>query len=156
MEIKIKPVAWVKNSRTASLDDDWGPIISEIILADELPDNAFQNINEFSQLEIIYFFDKVNEDKKLYVRRPRGNPDYPEMGIFAQRNKDRPNQIGLSTVELIWHRGRSIGVSMLDAMNGTPVLDIKPVYREFRPVADIRQPAWVADLMRNYFFRHKA
>jgi len=77
MEIKIKPVAWVKNSRTASLDDDWGLIISEIILADEVPDNAFQNIDEFSQLEIIYFFDKVKEDKKEFVRRPRGNPDYP-------------------------------------------------------------------------------
>ena len=134
-----------------SLDDDWGPIVSEIILADELPDNAFQHILDFSQLEIIYYFDKVKEDKKLYVRRPRGNPDYPEMGIFAQRNKDRPNKIGLSTVELKWHKGRSIGVSMLDAINGTPVLDIKPVYREFRPAADIRQPAWVADLMKKYF-----
>jgi tRNA (adenine37-N6)-methyltransferase len=74
------------------------------------------------------------------------------MGIFAQRNKDRPNQIGLSTVELIWHRGRSIGVRMLDAIDGTPVLEIKPEYREFRPSVEIRQPALVADLMRNYFF----
>jgi tRNA (Thr-GGU) A37 N-methylase len=73
------------------------------------------------------------------------------MGIFAQRNKDRPNQIGLSTVELIWHSGRSIGVSMLDAINGTPVLDIKPVFREFRPAVEIRQPDWVADLMKKYF-----
>jgi tRNA-Thr(GGU) m(6)t(6)A37 methyltransferase TsaA len=151
MEIKLKPVAWVKNSRTTSLDDDWGTIVSEIILADELPDNAFQHILDFSQLEIIYYFDKVKENKTLYVRRPRSNPEYPEMGIFAQRNKDRPNQIGLSTVELIWHRGRSIGVSMLDAINGTPVLDIKPVFREFRPAVDIRQPTWVADLMRKYF-----
>ncbi|HET7000231.1 MAG TPA: TrmO family methyltransferase [Puia sp.] len=97
MEIKLKPVAWVKNNRTKSLDDDWGPIISEIVLADEIPDIAFQHILDFSQLEIIYYFDKVTFDKNLYVRRPRGNPDYPEMGIFAQRNKDRPNQIGLST-----------------------------------------------------------
>jgi tRNA (adenine37-N6)-methyltransferase len=97
MEIKLKPVAWVKNNRMTPLDDDWGPIISEIILADELPDNAFQHILDFSQLEIIYYFDKVREDKNLHVRRPRGNPEYPEMGIFAQRNKDRPNQLGLST-----------------------------------------------------------
>lgn len=151
MEIRIKPVAWVKNVRTTILDDEWGKIVSEIILADEIPDNAFQHILNFSQLEIIYYFDKVTDNKKLFVRRPRGNPDYPEVGIYAQRNKDRPNQIGLSTVELIWHRGRSIGVSMLDAINGTPVLDIKPVYREFRPSAEIRQPDWVADLMRNYF-----
>jgi tRNA-Thr(GGU) m(6)t(6)A37 methyltransferase TsaA len=151
MEIKLNPIAWVKNSRMTPLDDDWGTIISEIMLAENIPDNAFQHILDFSQLEIIYHFDKVKEDKTLYVRRPRSNPDYSEMGIFAQRNKDRPNQLGLSTVELIWHRGRSIGVRMLDAINGTPVLDIKPVYREFRPDIEIRQPAWVADLMKNYF-----
>lgn len=151
MEIKLKPVAWVKNSRTTSLDDNWGTIVSEIILADEIPDEAFQYILDFSLLEIIYYFDKVKKNKTQYVRRPRGNPDYPEMGIFAQRNKDRPNQIGLSTVELIWHRGRSIGVSMLDAIDGTPVLDIKPVFREFRPAIGIRQPEWVADLMSKYF-----
>jgi tRNA-Thr(GGU) m(6)t(6)A37 methyltransferase TsaA len=151
MEIKLKPVAWVKNNRTSSVDDDWGTIVSEIILAEDVPDNAFQKILDFSHLEIIYYFDKVKKDKTLYVRRPRGNPDYPEMGIFVQRNKDRPNQIGLSTVELIWQRGRSIGVRTLDAINDTPVLDIKPVYREFRPAVEIRQPDWVTDLMRKYF-----
>jgi tRNA (Thr-GGU) A37 N-methylase len=80
-------------------------------------------------------------DRILYSRKTRGNPDYPNMGIFAQRNKDRPNQIGLSTVELIWHRERSIGVRMLDAINGTPVLDIKPVFKEFRSLTEIRQPS---------------
>jgi tRNA (Thr-GGU) A37 N-methylase len=151
-EIKLKPVAWVKNVRTTTLDVDWGTIVSELIPAEDIPDYAFRYILDFSQLEIIFYFDKAGEDKTLYARRPRGNPDYPEMGIFAQRNKDRPNQIDLSTVELIWHRGRSVGVRMLDAIDGTPVHDIKPVYREFRPSVEIRQPALVADLMRNYFF----
>jgi tRNA (adenine37-N6)-methyltransferase len=73
------------------------------------------------------------------------------MGIFAQRNKDRPNKIGLCTVELIWHRERTIGVKMLDAIDGTPVLDIKPVFREFREKTPIRQPDWVMDLMKDYF-----
>ena len=109
-----------------SLDDDWGLIVSEIKLADETPNNAFAVTPQIWQTKSFILFD---ENKiKLYVRRPRGNPDYPEMGIFAQRNKNRPNQIGLSTVELKWHKGRSIGVSMLDAINGTPALDIKPVY----------------------------
>jgi tRNA (adenine37-N6)-methyltransferase len=151
MEINLKPIAWVKNSRITPIDDNWGAIVSEITLAEDIPDNAFQHILDFSQLEIIYYFDKVIEERIFYSRKPRGNSDYPDTGIFAQRNKDRPNQIGLSTVELIWHRERSIGVRFLDAINGTPILDIKPVYREFRPDIEIRQPAWVADLMKKYF-----
>jgi tRNA (Thr-GGU) A37 N-methylase len=73
------------------------------------------------------------------------------VGIFAKRNKNRLNQIGLSTVELVWHRGWSIVVRFLDAINDTLVLDIKPVYREFRPSVDIRQPDREADLMKNHY-----
>jgi|SRR5450432_317267 len=151
MEIILKPVARVINSRRTPVDDEWGNIISEIVLEEEIPDSAFVHILDFSHLEIIYYFNQVAEENMLYARRPRGNPGYPEMGIFSQRNKNRPNKLGLCTVELIWHRGRSIGVKMLDAIDGTPVLDIKPVFKEFGPVGETRQPAWVSDLMKDYF-----
>lgn len=155
MEIKLKSVARVKNDRQKPVDDYWGNIISEIELEDQIPDSAYEGITGFSHLEIIYFFNKAEEHHILYSRKPRGNPDYPDMGIFSQRNKDRPNHIGLCTVELIWHRGRSIGVKYLDAIDGTPVLDIKPVFREFRWDADIRQPDWVSDLLKNYWGEEK-
>jgi tRNA-Thr(GGU) m(6)t(6)A37 methyltransferase TsaA len=151
MEIILKPVAWVKNSRTKPIDDDWGTIVSEIVLEEHIPTEALKHILDFSHLEIIYYFNQTGDENILYSRRPRGNIDYPEVGIFAQRNKDRPNKIGLSTVELIWHRERSIGVIMLDAIDGTPVLDIKPVFKEFRKDAELRQPFWVSDLLKNYF-----
>jgi tRNA (Thr-GGU) A37 N-methylase len=73
------------------------------------------------------------------------------MGIFAQRNKDRQNWIGLTTVELIERTGRVLRVRYLDAIDGTPVLDIKPVFREFMPKTTIRQPEWVDDLMKDYW-----
>ena len=73
------------------------------------------------------------------------------MGIFGQRKKDRPNRIGLCTVELLAHNGRTITVKGLDAINGTPIVDIKPVFREFQPNGAIRQPEWVGDLMKNYW-----
>jgi tRNA (adenine37-N6)-methyltransferase len=151
MEIIIKPLAWVKNNRDKPIDDHWGNIISEIVLDETIPEEAFNHITDFSHLEIIYCFDKARENNILYSRRPRGNPGYPDIGIFSQRNKDRPNHIGLCTVELIWHKERSIGVKMLDAIDGTPVLDIKPVFKEFRLTNEIRQPDWVADLMKYYF-----
>jgi tRNA (Thr-GGU) A37 N-methylase len=73
------------------------------------------------------------------------------VGIFGQRKKDRPNQIGLCTVQLLEHNGRTIKVKYLDAIDGTPILDIKPVFKEFQPKGEIRQPIWVADLMKNYW-----
>lgn len=151
MHISFRPIAIVKNSRTAPIDDNWGEIISEIELADEIPDEALGNIEEFSHLEIIYYFDRVKEEDIVYSGRPRGNPAYPLTGILAQRKKDRPNKIGLCTVTLLEHTGRTIKVKNLDAIDGTMVLDIKPVFREFQPKGEIRQAGWVSDLMKDYW-----
>lgn len=151
MEIKLKSIATVKNSRTTPVDDFWETIIADIELADDIPAEAFENITDFSHLEIIYFFDKVEREEIVYSGRPRGNPNYPLVGIFGQRKKDRPNTIGLCTVELLEHNGRIIKVKYLDAIDGTPVLDIKPVFKEFQPKGQIRQPDWATDLMKNYW-----
>ncbi len=151
MQITLQPIAFVKNSRTTPTDDFWGSVISEIELADGIPTEAFNNIENFSHLEIIYYFDKANPEDMVYAGHPRGNNNYPYTGIFAQRKKDRPNTIGLCTVELLSHSGRVITVKYLDAIDGTPILDIKPVMKEFRQQADIKQPAWVSDLMKQYW-----
>lgn len=151
MEIKLRTIATVKNTRTEPIDDNWETITADIELADDIPTEAFDNISDFSHLEIIYYFDKVKKEDIVFSGRPRGNPNYPLVGIFGQRKKDRPNTIGLATVELLEHNGRTIKVKFLDAINGTPVLDIKPVFKEFRPTTEIIQPVWVADLMKNYW-----
>ena len=151
MEIRLTPIATVKNTRTAPDDDFWGGIISAIELAPDIPAEALDGIELFSHLEIIYYFNRTTDNKIVHTRRPRGNPDYPKMGIFAQRNKDRPNSIGLTTVELIEHSGRMIKVRYLDAIDGTPILDIKPVFKEFMPQMPVRQPEWVADLTKDYW-----
>ncbi|MFL9482893.1 tRNA (N6-threonylcarbamoyladenosine(37)-N6)-methyltransferase TrmO [Chitinophagaceae bacterium LWZ2-11] len=151
MDIILKPIAFVSNSRTEPIDDHWSTIISEIELAEGMPTEALNNIEAFSHLEIIFYFDKVGEDSIVYSGHPRGNTAYPDMGILAQRKKDRPNTIGLCTVELLEHSGRKIKVKNLDAIAGTPVLDIKPVFKEFQPKGEIIQPEWVRDLMKNYW-----
>ena len=151
MDILLHPVAIVKNSRKEPIDDHWETIVSEIELLDHIPTAAFDNISAFSHLEIIYYFDKVMKEQIVFSGHPRGNKDYPMMGIFGQRKKDRPNTIGLSTVELLEHRERIIKVRLLDAIDGTPVLDIKPVFKEFQVSNNIKQPHWVEDLMKNYW-----
>jgi tRNA-Thr(GGU) m(6)t(6)A37 methyltransferase TsaA len=151
MSISLEPIAFVHNSRSAPTDDHWGAIHSEILLAGHVPDEALDGIESFSHLEIIYCFDQVKESDFPFARHPRGNSAWPKVGIFAQRNKDRPNRIGLVTVELLERRGRSLLVRRLDAIAGTPVLDIKPVFRQFGPQGDIRQPGWVDELLEDYW-----
>ncbi len=151
MLIELTPVGVVRNSRKAPLDDNWKDVISEIELSPAIPEEAFQGILQFSHLEIIYFFDQVQKTSIVFSGKPRENETYPTVGIFAQRKKDRPNLLGLCTVKLLEHTGRKIKVKFLDAIDGTPVLDIKPVFKEFMPATATKQPEWVSDLMKNYW-----
>ncbi|GAB0155182.1 SAM-dependent methyltransferase [Chryseobacterium sp. Alg-005] len=151
MKIELSPIGFVRNSRSKPIDDDWNEIISEIELAEDIPDEALSGLSDFSHLEIIFYFNLVNPEKIVFSGYPRGNTEYPKMGIFGQRKKDRPNQIGLTTVELLKCENRKITVKHLDAINGTPILDIKPVFREFQVKSEIKQPDWVGDLMKNYW-----
>ena len=151
MNIVLNPVAFVKNSRKEIADDYWGSVISEIELAEGIPAKSLNGIDSFSHLEIIYYFDQTDKSKIKFIGHPRGNKDWPEAGIFAQRKKDRPNSIGLTIVELIERNERTITVRYLDAIDGTPVIDIKPVMKEFLPAKEIRQPDWSVELMKNYW-----
>jgi tRNA (adenine37-N6)-methyltransferase len=151
MEISMNPVAIVKNTRTDMSDDYWGSVISEIELLPHIPADAFKGIDTFSHLEIIFWFDKADKSKTVFSGHPRGNTNWPEVGIFAQRKKDRPNAIGLTIVELVERKKNIILVKYLDAMDGTPILDMKPVMKEFLPAGDIRQPPWSVELMKEYW-----
>ena len=151
MNILLEPVAFVKNTRTDLSDDFWGSVVSELELVENLPAEAFNGIDEFSHLEIIFYFNKSDKSKIVFSGHPRGNKDWPDTGIFAQRKKDRPNALGLTIVELVKREGNKIWVRYLDAIDGTPVLDIKPVMKEFLPVNEILQPEWSKELMKKYW-----
>lgn len=147
---EVKPVAFVKNKRKEPIDDNWGNILSEIVISDEFPDECLDGVDEFSHLEIVFIFHK---SQKVITKseHPRENPNWPKTGIFAQRKKDRPNHLGTTIVTLIKKNGRKLIVKNLDAIDGTPVLDIKPVFAEFLPDEKITQPEWTAEIMRNYW-----
>ena len=150
--ITLEPIGYVKNSRNEPTDDFWGGIISEIIIDEKYPEDCLKGIEGFSHLEIIFYFDKADKNKIITgAKSPRGNPAWPETGIFVQRGKNRPNQIGATIVKLVKKEGRSVFVEGLDAINETPVLDIKPVIREFMPSGAIDQPEWATELMKNYW-----
>jgi tRNA (adenine37-N6)-methyltransferase len=104
-------------------------------------------------VELVYVFDRVDPaDVETGARHPRGNERWPRVGIFAQRAKDRPNRIGVSSCRLLGVDGLDVHVAGLDAVDGTPVLDLKPVMAEFAPRGELRQPDWARELMAGYWF----
>jgi tRNA (adenine37-N6)-methyltransferase len=148
----MEPIGRVEARRTQTEDDNWGAEQSRVILAERFAPEALHGIEDFSHAEIVFLFDRVNPENIVTgVRHPRGNPDWPLVGIFAQRGKNRPNRIGSTICRILRREGRSLTVEGLDAIDGTPVLDIKPVMREFLPREEVRQPAWSRELMRNYW-----
>ena len=148
----IEPIAFVKNKRLRIEDDFWGDVTSEIILSEKIPESSLNGIEDFSHLEIIYYFHKANPSKiSIATSHPRENKNFPLTGIFAQRKKYRPNLIGSTIVKLIKAEKNTLTVSGLDAINATPVIDIKPVFKEFLPVEKIIQPDWSAELMKDYW-----
>jgi tRNA (adenine37-N6)-methyltransferase len=152
MNIALSPVAFVTNSRKEATDDYWGSVISILSLTDEFSEESLRGIEDYSHLEIVFYFDKADPQKTNRAsRHPRGNVNWPLTGVFAHRGKDRPNHIGLTFVKLLKREGRTLRVAGLDAIDGTPVLDIKPVMKEFLPQGEIRQPAWSNELMKDYF-----
>ncbi|MFJ5766565.1 tRNA (N6-threonylcarbamoyladenosine(37)-N6)-methyltransferase TrmO [Lysinibacillus sp. NPDC093210] len=152
MQYSIQPVAIVNNNRKEIEDDNWGSIMSTIELTENFNESSLKGIDDFSHLEIIFYFDKVADEKIQYdARHPRNNKNYPEVGIFAQRGKNRPNKLGVTIVELIDVKQRTLIVKGLDAIDGTPIIDIKPVMKEFLPKGDVKQPNWSTSLMDRYW-----
>ena len=150
--LQVEPIGYVKASRDAIKDDDWGGTEVCIELAEHLPAEAFDGVDTFSHVEVLFFFDRVDPKKITSgARHPRNNETWPKVGIFAQRGKGRPNRIGSTTCRVLRREGRKLFVAELDAIDATPVLDIKPVMKEFLPKGEVVQPEWSSELMREYW-----
>jgi tRNA-Thr(GGU) m(6)t(6)A37 methyltransferase TsaA len=152
-EISVVPIGRVSSPIRETVDDVWGNVRAEIRLdSARFASESLFGLDQFSHVEIVFVFHMVNDkDVNPGARHPRGRKDWPRVGIFAQRAKNRPNRIGVTVCPLVSVTGLSIIVEGLDAVEGTPVLDVKPYMREFGPRGEVRQPAWSTELMSSYW-----
>ena len=103
-------------------------------------------------MEVILYMNRAVPEKiEIGARHPRNNLQWPRVGIFAQRGKDRPNHIGITRCKIGRIEGLKVYVHGLDAVDETPVLDLKPWVAEFGPRGDASQPTWVTELMTGYW-----
>lgn len=153
MSIVLEPVARVVGGRAEPTDDDWDKERAVIQLDESrFTAEAVAGLDAFSHIEVVFHFHQVPVDMVQYAaRHPRGNTDWPKIGIFAQRGKNRPNRIGVTVCRLLSVDGTRLEVSGLDAIDGTPVLDIKPFMRDFAPRGAVREPDWAVELMAGYW-----
>ena len=151
--ITLHAIGAVRGGRTGPDDDGWDKIRAAVELdATRFGPSAFSGLRSFSHAEIVFLFDRVNEDEITFdARHPRGRRDWPEVGIFAQRGKNRPNRLGVSICRIVSVEGLRLEVEGLDAMDGTPVLDVKPVMSGFLPRETVQEPEWASAIMARYW-----
>ncbi len=147
----LEPIGSVRSPVREGRDDAWGGVVSEIVLRSELA-AGLQGLDGCSHALVVYWMHEARFDPAAHlVRRPRDRADLPELGIFAQRAKHRPNPIGVTSVRIVRIEGATLGVQGLDAIDGTPVLDVKPHFPVFDAPDGATVPAWVDELMTGYF-----
>ena len=151
--IPLVPIGHVRSTRKKSEDDQWDAESASIALdVTRFSAEALYGLGDFSHVEIVFYMDRVDPAKiESAARHPRNNSDWPSVGIFSQRGKNRPNQIGTTVCRIRSLEGTVLHLEGLDAIDGTPVLDIKPWVREFAPRGEVRQPPWITELMREYW-----
>jgi tRNA (Thr-GGU) A37 N-methylase/catechol 2,3-dioxygenase-like lactoylglutathione lyase family enzyme len=151
--IVVHPLGVVRSGRSDLSDDGWAGEVSTIELdPGQLRPEAVSGLDEFSHIEVVFHFDRVRAgSEERGARRPRGREDLDPVGILAQRGKRRPNRLGLSSCRLLSVDRLTLTVEGLDAIDGTPVLDVKPWFKGFEPRGETHEPASTAAIMAEYF-----
>lgn len=152
--VALRPVGRILGGRDEWREDGWGDVRATIDLdAQQFTRAVVAGLDRFSHLEVVFLFDRVDTaDIDTAEPRPaRGNPDWPAVGVFAHRGPFRPNRLGVSRCRLIEVDGLKLRVAGLDALSGTPVLDVKPYLTEFAVAGSVDQPTWATELMSAYY-----
>jgi len=139
--VSYRPIGVVRNKVRESRPSGWEDVRSEIVLLDEFT-SALEAIEGFSHFIVVFHFDRVPADVRR-LQLPVGNETPPpERGVLATRSQLRPNPIGVSVVPLLGRDGAVLQVKGLDALDGTPVLDVKPYLPEYDSVPGAKLPSW--------------
>jgi tRNA-Thr(GGU) m(6)t(6)A37 methyltransferase TsaA len=141
----LKPIGVVKNEVKQPIRHGWGEIVSEIVVDSDLTE-ALDNLDEFSHLIVLYWMHQLPAGRQLPLKvHPMGKSELPLVGRFATRSPSRPNPVGQATVRLLERRDNILKVKGLDAIDGTPVIDIKPYLPGYDSAEDARVPSWMTN-----------
>ncbi|KKW29693.1 MAG: hypothetical protein UY74_C0066G0002 [Candidatus Kaiserbacteria bacterium GW2011_GWC2_52_8b] len=143
MKITLTPIGTAKNKEQKHFGG-WKDVATDLVI-DEKYRDALAGLEDYSHLIVIYWMHDVKTCDIRHV--PQGKVgEVPEVGIFACRCPQRPNPIGVSTVEIIGIENAVVRVAGLDVIDNTPILDIKPYTPQYDATTDAKVPDWVNKL----------
>ncbi len=138
--LSLKAIGRVRNEVKEPMTGGWGDVISKLEVDEEYTE-GLKGLEDYSHVTVLYWLDQVDSCTITHV--PQGREDVPEVGIFACRCPTRPNPIGISTAELLGIDKNVLTVRGLDAIDGTPIVDIKPYTPQYDLRGTVRVPQWV-------------
>jgi tRNA (Thr-GGU) A37 N-methylase len=149
----LTPIGAVRGGRLEPADDGWDAVEAEIVLDRAvLGPEAALGLEAFSHVVVVFGFHRLDPALvERNARHPRGRQDWPRTGILAQRGAPRPNRLGVTTCALLAVHGMVLRVRGLDAVDGSPVLDVKPHMAGFDPRGAVREPDWAREIMAGYW-----
>ena len=146
-DMNLKPIGTVRNEvkQAPGAGYAWEKVVSQIVVDDRLT-AALDGLEEFSHIIVLYWMHEapVRGEPPTKVH-PRQNLELPLVGLFASRSPHRPNPLGKATVRLLQRQGNVLRVKGLDAIDGTPVIDIKPYLPGYDSVNRAKVPRWTKD-----------
>ena len=149
--ITLRPIGVVRGGRTEIFEDNWGDVTATIVLDPaEVEPEATAGLADYSHVVVVFRF-HLAMDTRRGAFHPRGNPAWPVTGVLAGRSPLRPNHLGVSCCELLSVDGFELAVRGLDALDGSPVIDVKAYVSEMMPRGEVRAPQWAHELMRDYY-----
>ena len=145
-DVTLRPIGVVRNRVKEPMPDGWTDIESRIIIRREL-EPMLLNLGDYSHVIVICWPHLVPDDVRGSKPQLRSRDDekYPLMGVLATRSQVRPNPIMTSPVPLLEVKANVLRVRGLDAIDATPVLDIKPYLPHYDAIPEARVPGWVEE-----------
>jgi len=145
IDMSLTPIGVVKNGVKEPERRDWKTVVSEIIVKEDLKE-TLDNLEQFSHIIVLYWMHRVDSSQRSVKKvHPKGRQDLPLVGVLASRSPARPNPIGMVIVKLLERNDNVLKVVGLDAIDGTPVLDIKPYIPNYDSPTNAQTPSWVRE-----------
>lgn len=143
--ILLRPIGRVASRHEERPEEGWAKTLAEVHIEKRFA-RGLRGLEKYSHVAVVFWMDRMKEIK--LEDHPRGRKDFPKVGIFALRCPWRPNPVGVSACRLLGVKGTTLRLEGLDALNGSPVLDVKPYWPRFDRVRGARVPAWAKRLFK--------